>query len=137
MTNPAVVSKRLAKLREYVEVLKRIRSEPRERFVSDPLVYGNAERYTQLAVQVMLDIGSHLVADNRLGDVSEYRDIFRVLGDAEYIPRELAERLMPLAGLRNILVHDYMDVDRNRLYDSLQGGLRDFEEFAEHVARLL
>ena len=78
-----IVSKRLAKLREYVEVLKKVRTEPRERFISDPLVYGSAERYTQLAIQVMLDIGSHLVADNRLGD-------------AKYIPKELADRLLPL-----------------------------------------
>ena len=137
MTNPVIVSKRLAKLREYVELLKRLRSEPRERFIADPFVHGNAERYTQLAIQVVLDIGSHIIADNRLGSADEYRDIIRILGDAHYLPPDLVNRLLPLAGLRNILVHDYIEVDRGKLYDALHTGLEDFENFATHVGKLL
>jgi uncharacterized protein YutE (UPF0331/DUF86 family) len=137
LTNPVIVSKRLAKLREYIELLKRLRSEPKERFLDDPFVYGNAERYTQLAIQVALDIGSHVIADDKLGNVSEYRDIVRILGEARYLPSPLVQRLLPLAGLRNILVHDYLEVDRGRLYEVLQRGLEDLEEFALHIGKLL
>jgi len=137
LTNPLVLSKRLGKLREYVELLKKLREQPRDRFISDPFIAGNAERYTQLAIQVMLDIGNHIVADDKLGEVSEYRDILTILGKAKVLPHELVERLLPLAGLRNILVHDYLEVDRAKLYDALHGGLHDFEEFAKHVSKLL
>jgi uncharacterized protein YutE (UPF0331/DUF86 family) len=46
-----VVHARLAKIREYVALLRRIRGMADERaFIADPLVYGNAERYLQLAI---------------------------------------------------------------------------------------
>jgi len=41
-----VVQVRIGKIREYVELLRRIRGLASEaQFVKDPLIYGNAERY--------------------------------------------------------------------------------------------
>lgn len=137
MTDAAIVTKRLAKLRQYISLLKQLRSKPTERFLTEPFVHGNAERHMQLAIQGVLHIGSHIVADDKLGDVAEYRDIIRILGEAKYLPPDLAERLLPIAGLRNILVHDYLEVDRNKLYETLQTGIEDFEKFAGHVEKLL
>jgi hypothetical protein len=38
LTDALIVSKRLAKLREYVGLLKKLRKEPKGRFVSDPFI---------------------------------------------------------------------------------------------------
>jgi uncharacterized protein YutE (UPF0331/DUF86 family) len=137
LTDPVLVSKRLAKLREYVQLLRLLSKRPRAEFISDPFVYGNVERYLQLAIQVILDISTHIVTDDRLGLIEEYRDALKLLGEKGILPTALAERLIPLAGLRNILVHDYLEVDRNRLFDALQTELVDFEEFASQIGRLL
>ena len=48
MVDRYVVQARLAKIREYVALLRRVRWLADERrFVADPLIYGNAERYLQ------------------------------------------------------------------------------------------
>lgn len=54
-----------------------------------------------------------------------------------FLPIDLAQRLMPMAGLRNILVHDYLDLDRGKIYDLLQDCLEDFEQFATQISRKL
>lgn len=41
---------------------------------------------------------------------------------------------MLMAGLRNILVHDYLDVDRGRIPTFVQDRLENFEEFAVQLA---
>jgi len=137
LTNPVVVNKRLGKLREYVKLLRILRDRPRQLFETDPFLYGSAERYIQLAIQVVLDIANHIVADDRLGQTEEYRDAIRLLGEHGYIPPDLTERLLPIAGLRNILVHDYLDIDREKLFGVLQHNLGDLEEFARHIAARL
>ena len=137
LVDTLVMTKRLNKLRDYVGLLKTIRREPRERFTTDPLVYGNAERYLQLAIQCLLDIGNHILADRKHREPQEYRDIVKTLGEQALLPPDLVSRLMPLVGMRNILVHDYLDIDRSKLYDALQTELEDFEEFARHVSKLL
>jgi len=137
LTDPVLIGKRLRKLREYVVLLRRLRSRPREEFIEDPFVIGNVERYLQLAIQVVLDISNHIVADDRLGAVEEYRDAIRLLGQSGYLQPDLAQRLIPMAGLRNILVHDYLDVDRGKIYILLQDCLEDFEQFAIQIGRRL
>ena len=137
MTDPILIAKRLAKLREYVGFLRILRSHPQEQFVKDPFVIGNVERYLQLAIQVVLDICNHIVADDQLGSVEEYRDAIRLLGEAAYLDANLVQRLTPMAGLRNILVHDYLEVDRIQIYTLLQNSLEDFEQFATQIGKRL
>ena len=38
---------------------------------------------------------------------------------------------------RNILVHEYLDIDRHRVYHVLKDDLGDFEKFIKAVSRLL
>jgi len=137
LVDTLVVTKRLNKLREYLGFLKTLWQEPKERFASDPFLYGSAERYLQLAIQALLDIANHILSDQKLKEPQEYRDVIKILGDNGLLPGELVQRLLPLVGLRNMLVHDYMDIDRERLYEALQKELGDFEEFAKEVGKLL
>jgi uncharacterized protein YutE (UPF0331/DUF86 family) len=67
LTDPVLIAKRLSKLREYVSLLRILRNHPQEDFINDPFVIGNVERYLQLAIQAVLDICNHIVADDRLG----------------------------------------------------------------------
>jgi uncharacterized protein YutE (UPF0331/DUF86 family) len=137
LTDPVLITKRLGKLRDYVGLLRVLRDRTREDFVKDPFVIGNAERYLQLAIQVVLDICNHIVADDRLGQVEEYRDAIRLLGQRDYLDPGLTQRLLPMAGLRNILVHDYLEVDRARIHALLQDCLEDFEQFAIQIGKRL
>jgi uncharacterized protein YutE (UPF0331/DUF86 family) len=117
--------------------LRVLRVRTREDFVKDPFVIGNAERYLQLAIQAVLDICNYLVADDRLGQVEEYRDAISLLGQRDYLDPGLTQRLLPMAGLRNILVHDYLEVDRARIHALLQDCLEDFEQFAIQIGKRL
>ena len=67
MVDRFIVDARIAKIREYIALLRRIyRQSDEKTFIKDPLVYGNAKRYLQLAIQCVLDISNHIVADLRL-----------------------------------------------------------------------
>ncbi len=104
-----------------------------EEFVHDPFVHGNAERYLQLAIQCTIDIGNHLLSDLKLRTPREYREIFLILAEGKILPESLAKKLASAAGLRNILVHDYMELDLKRIYDYLRHGLKNFEEFGRAI----
>ena len=46
------------------------------------------------------------------------------------LDEELAGQMDAWAGLRNVLVHLYLEVDRRRLYEILQSELDQLERFA-------
>ena len=55
--------------------------------------------------EAMLDICRHLVAVHSLGIAESHGEHPRKLAQAGKIPKELADELARIAGLRNILVH--------------------------------
>jgi len=49
------------------------------------------------------------------------------------ISLNLRNRLLGPGGFRNILVHEYLIIDRNKIYDELKTGLIDFEDFIKEI----
>jgi uncharacterized protein YutE (UPF0331/DUF86 family) len=133
-----VVQARIAKIREYVALLRRIARQADEQgFTKDPLIYGNAERYLQLSIQAVLDISNHIVADMQLGLPADSKELFSLLAARKILPLPLSKRLMSMAGFRNVLVHEYLEIDRHRVYRALKTDLSDFERFIKAVSKLL
>ena len=137
MVNAEVVRKRLGKLDEYLAILRGLRGYTYEEFTTNPERYGSAERFLQLAIEVLTDLGNHIIADLRLGTVEWYSDIPRLLHEAGYIDLEARENWIRMIGFRNVLVHDYLDVDRKLVYEVMQQRLEDFEALRRVFAALL
>ena len=138
MVDRFVVDARIAKIREYVALLRKIYRQNEEKaLLKNPLVYGNAERYLQLAIQCVLDISNHIVADLRLNLPADNRELFEMLAEHKVLSKSLSARLTSMAGFRNILVHEYLEIDRKRVFSALKNDLGDFEKFIRAVSKLL
>ena len=42
-----------------------------------------------------------------------------------------------MAGFRNVLVHEYLEIDRRRVFRAMRDDLGDFEKFIKAVSKLL
>lgn len=133
----AVVERRLVHLLESVEVLKELRQEPLERFLSDRRARWGLERGLQTCIRSVLDIAGHLAVTGGHTVPDQYRASILSLGETGALPREFANRIAPMAGLRNILVHEYVEVDVTVLKAILDEQLNDFVEFAGYIQRYL
>jgi uncharacterized protein YutE (UPF0331/DUF86 family) len=106
---------------------------PLAEFADDPRNYGSAERFLQLAIETVLSIGNHVIADSGLEQPGTYAEIIAVLGRAGVLESELARELQPMARMRNRLVHHYQDVSPAAVHEILGSRLGDFDRFAEQV----
>jgi len=133
-----VIVSRVEEIRRNARFLKEriVGKKPRE------LDYGEIlalERAVHRIVEAMLDICRHLVAVYSLGLVESYSGYARKLAQAGIMPWELAEKVSKLAGLRNILVHRYAEVDVEKLHevarDIVEGISRDFIEWVQSLTK--
>ncbi|MGH3188691.1 MAG: type VII toxin-antitoxin system HepT family RNase toxin [Streptosporangiaceae bacterium] len=69
----------------------------------------------------------------RLGASGRYGDAVRLLGDHGVLTTELAVSMRKAVGFRNVLVHDYIEVDDSIVAERLKS-LGDLEEFVRQVA---
>jgi uncharacterized protein YutE (UPF0331/DUF86 family) len=137
LVRPEVIRKRLNKLDEYLSILNSLQKYSFSEFIGDPEHYGSAERFLQLAIEAISDLGNHVVADLGLGVVNWHSDIPTILTQHEYIDAELKERWIQIIGFRNVLVHDYLDIDRKIVHEALQHRLDDLERLRNVFAQFL
>jgi len=128
MTDPELLSKKLAFIETCVAELRRL---------ADPDAIGTdlrerrfVEHTLQIAIQAALDVASHIVSDERLGEPSTNRELFDLLTRSGWLNTESAGNLGNMVGFRNILVHGYSDVDIAVVRDVLDNHLDDLLEFA-------
>lgn len=109
-----------------------------EKLTTDETINAAAERHLQIAIQASLDIANHLVASLGLKRPAESAgEVFETLASEGIIPQTLGEKLIKATGYRNILTHEYADVDRHQTYLNLQNNLPDLSEFAKYIELFL
>ncbi len=131
MVDADLIFKKLAFIETCVVELRtiarpeRIKDDVREeRFISHTL---------QLAIQAALDVASHIVSDQRLGEPRTNRELFDLLAKGNWLTAELTETMRDMAGLRNILVHGYQVVDVGIMRDIVENRLDDLLGFVVTV----
>lgn len=137
MFDRAIVQERLKKLEEQLVLLRELQRVPKEQFVTNPRDYVYALHLLQTAIQAVIDIGTHLVASLNLGRLEEYRDVARLLAQEKIIPEDLRPKMEKMIGLRNLIIHEYLRIDLDKVYQMIQRNLDDFTEFAEHIQAFL
>jgi uncharacterized protein YutE (UPF0331/DUF86 family) len=131
------VRARLARLREYVRLLGDLRPIERDKFRSDPKLYGLAQWYLQQAVELLLGTGAYLVMALALPKPEAYHDILDALAGRGIIEKTLAYRLEAIADLRNLLAYDRESTDIVEVYALIRDRLADLASFADEVERFV
>jgi uncharacterized protein YutE (UPF0331/DUF86 family) len=137
MVRVEVLKKRIAKLEEYLSLLAAYRTMPLDIFLSNPEHYHSAERLLQLCIEASTDMGNHIIADMNLGHADYGSQIPDILAEKELISRELAETWVKMIGLRNILVHDYLDINHATVHELIQSRMDDFESIKAFFAQYI
>lgn len=137
MVDKKIVLKHLDELESCVRQLSRHRNCTARQLLSDFDLRWAVERGLQLAIQNVLDISSHILVDIGANGLDDYTAIIDQMGVKKIIPEKFAKKIRGMAGLRNVLVHDYVDIDTEKLYDLLRNGLGDFKSFAKYIADYL
>ncbi len=89
------------------------------------------------ATEQVIDMANHVIKKRKLGLPKESIESFEILAKAQVIPDELARKLRGMVGFRNILVHEYQQLDMTILVDVIQHRLDDLILFSNHVMAYL
>lgn len=83
----------------------------------------------QLAIQGCIDIGTHIISDEGWGIAGNFNEIIYILQGNGDINSALSEKVVSMIGFRNILVHEYEDVNFDVVYNILRNRLNDINEY--------
>lgn len=131
------LAKYIQELAGYLKHLAQLQKHPEEEFLSDWKIYDLADRKLHLALETFLTIGEMIISEFGFRKPDTYADIPRILFENKVIPKLLKDKLVDLARFRNVLVHDYLYLDHERVYQHLQTDTKIIEEFIDAVKRFV
>ena len=137
MVKKELVAARLEKIREYLKTLNIIQKHDLQKFKNDTFIHATAERYLHLSIECLLDIGNHIISDRGYRKPETYADIFQILAEENIISQELLKELEGMAAFRNVLVHDYLKLDLDKIYKIVQVKLKYIKQLTTVYASLL
>jgi len=132
MIDIELIKRKLTQISNKLNELEEVAQTPKEKF-AESLIHYEAERLVELIVGNAIDINFHIIKEKQLNAPIEYKESFKVIGRDKVISSELAYRIADSAGLRNLLVHHYDEIDLGRFYDGLKGGIADYEQYIKEV----
>ncbi len=127
---------KLQELEKYLYELEKYQGITVEEMENDLTKLWAVQHGLQLSIQVILDTGNHILAEKGIS-IKEYADIFPELARLGVIPKNYAENIKGMAGLRNLLVHEYTGIELERIAAFINNNLGDFNHFASYVLSYL
>jgi len=137
MIDKFLINKKINELKNNLKILHELKTIPFEK-ISESL----KDQWTvfyglQISIQIVIDMGNHILASIGENQIEDYTDIIDKLGKLEIIPIDFAKKIKGMPGLRNILVHEYGIIDIDKIYEILQKNLSDFENFIFYIKKYL
>lgn len=103
------------------------------KLLDDPTRLAAVKYHFITAIEGCARIAHHLIASEGWPVAESNADAVRTLSAQHVMPAPTAEAVARAVGFRNVLVHEYVDVDDGRVRDNLNH-LSDLEAFVSHVA---
>lgn len=89
------------------------------------------------AVEICIDIGSHIASALKLGGYQEAADVFELLARHRIIDENLLAKMTDAIKARNVLVHKYADIDYQLIIRNLEDDIADLREFGGQINEFL
>lgn len=98
---------------DFIEDIYKNRSD--ENILKDSTLYYALEHMLQISIQIVLDIGAHILADEFHDNPNSYAEIVIALGKHGIVSEQFAKEQGEMAKFRNKLVHDYDTIDMEKV----------------------
>lgn len=136
MVDDRVVATQLERIEQYHgELREKQRSLSRADLAEETTEQRAVKRMFENAIQSCADLAKHVASTDFDFDGDTSKEAIRVLGREGVLNEETTDTLVAAVGFRNVLAHEYGDVDYDQVYENLQTGLDVYDAFSRQFAQ--
>ena len=129
MIDKKLINRKLENIIKYLKELEPITKCSFNEFLSNYYKLHTAERLLQLIVDTAYDINAHLIGEAGKPLPDDYYTSFTKLSEIKVLPRKFSLWIAGSAGLRNRLVHEYEEINFERVFKSLPFQLKNYKQY--------
>ncbi len=137
MVDKNLILRKLSELENYHKQISEYSAITIDDYKKDWKVQRIVERTLQIMIETCVDISNHIISDRTMRPPTSYADTFRVLSENNIIERELLSVMEKMAKFRNVVVHQYEEVNAEIVLFILKRHLGDFLKYKDAILRFL
>lgn len=137
MVDKNMVLRKLSAIDEYLKQIREFSDITVDKYGADWRTQRIVERTLQIMIETCADIANHIISDRSMRIPTSYSDTFKVLLENGAIDKDLFAVMEKMAKFRNIVVHQYEEVDAEIVIIILKKHLDDFIRFKEAILTAL
>ncbi len=134
MSNLKVIENKKSSILKYLKILQRYKGYSAKEIEDNIDIKGAVERYLYLAIQSTIDLAEAIIAYKDFRKPITMTEAFYILNEEKIISDSLTKKLAKMVGFRNIVAHDYEEIDYDIVFDILQNKLKDIERFLNEIS---
>lgn len=134
MTNLTVIENKISAVQKYLKILEKFKNYSKKDIENDLNIRGALERYLYLAIQAAIDLSEAIISYKKFRKPETFNEAFYILKEEGIIDDDLTEKLAKMVGFRNIIAHDYEEIDYEIVYDIVQNKLKNIRDFLKIIS---
>jgi uncharacterized protein YutE (UPF0331/DUF86 family) len=131
--DPELVTRKLMLIARDLDALESIRHRGAAAYRDNAIDQAVAERHLERMIGRMIDVNYHLLTESGQPPPTDYYMSFVQLARLGALDADFARRMAACAGLRNRIVHEYNEIDHDRVYEALGTALSDIPVYIAAV----
>jgi len=137
MTNFSVIENKITAINKYLDIVRKYQKYSKTEIENDFDLKGAVERYLYLVSQASVDLAEAVISFKNFRKPTTFREGFEILGEKDVLSKDLVEKMIKMAGFRNIIANDYEKINYDIVLDVLNNRLGDIEEFVSAIKKNL
>ena len=130
--NKKSIQEKLFKLQESIKILEDLKRREQKIFFSDRIIQDSTTLNLFVSIELIADIGNHLITEVFQKQAKTYAEIIELLGVTGVVPETFAKENSDMTKFRNLVAHDYGKITPEGLYEHLQKAPDIFRAFAKY-----
>jgi uncharacterized protein YutE (UPF0331/DUF86 family) len=135
MTSLSIIENKISQIKKYQKIIKKLSKFSKKEITNNDFTRGTVERYLFLICQAAIDLASIIVSYKRERKPLDQKDSFFILEEEKIISKNMALTMAKLVGFRNILTHEYAEINYDIVFDVLINKVKDIEKFVSMVEK--
>jgi uncharacterized protein YutE (UPF0331/DUF86 family) len=137
MVDKDLIMAKAGSVRKHLNRIEMKRSVDLKTFLSDIDRQENILFNIQMAVQNCIDMAAHIISDEGFGVAGSTNEMFYLLEENGYLDTDLTEKMVRAVGFQNLIVHEYVRVELEQVFEIAQTGVQDITDYLQSIFRKL
>jgi len=137
MLDKNFVQENIKDIQETLKLIESFKKYELNQIVSDFHLYGSLRYAFIELIGRAVDINQHIIKEKDGEVPQDYAETFKILAKINVLEQDFANKLSKSVGLRNVIVHEYEEVDDKLLYNSIDIALEQYPRYCQAILEFI